>query len=191
MQTRGRGLKFASVIAVVVLALTGFSSGKGHGGTSSSGSSGGSGDGSGGGGCSSSSQDHDSSSSSSGGTTSGLGKSDDDDDDSYDGNDSYDDSDSYGEPTADALQDAHVKLISCATVKAPYATVEVRNPNAVDASFDVAVLFEEAGGTKSMGKVDSIEVPAKDKVTAKIEVDDLRRLKLIDHCEVEENAPQS
>lgn len=153
MQIRGRGLRFASMVVVVVLALTGFSTGRG--GRGSSGDGGGSG-GSGGGGCSSSRQDHDSSSSSSGGYRDDDYDDDDDDYGSGSGSGgSYDDGygDPYGDPPTDGgstsagqVEPAVVKLVKCATVKEPYATVEVTNPHAVDAEFWVAVSFKDRSG---------------------------------------------
>ncbi|MGW0842649.1 hypothetical protein ACWD26_21290 [Streptomyces sp. NPDC002787] len=193
-QTGTRGLRFASMAVIVVLALTGFSTGRGSSG------GGGSSDGGSGGGCSSSSQDHDTSSSSSSGGTSGLGKSDDDYDDYGDGyddpyDDGYDDSydDTTGQPqeTEETLEDAQAELIRCATAKAPYATVKVWNRNTTEGAFNVTVMFEDAKGRMSLGKVERVTVPAQDTVTVRIEVGDDDRAKLVDHCSVEESAPQA
>ncbi|MFF2505089.1 hypothetical protein ACFVTY_17155 [Streptomyces sp. NPDC058067] len=106
-----RGLKLTALATVVVLALTGFSTGRGHGGSgksrggSGSSWSGGSHSSSGGGGCSSSKQNH-------GGGYTGSHHSD------Y-GDDSYDD-DSYGSSggsdtaTDSVTGDADVVIVDCA-----------------------------------------------------------------------------
>ncbi|MGW0822034.1 hypothetical protein [Streptomyces sp. NPDC002845] len=165
-------LKFTAVSALVVLALTGFSTGRGHG------SSSGGGDGSsggGGGGCSSSSQDHDSSSSTSGG---GVSKGDDSDDDSYDddsyggssGSSSNGGSSGGSSGSGKALKDGTAKLISCATVREPYATVEVTNPNTVETTFEVHLVFEDANDLTVSGSVEEVTVPAKEKVSMRIKV---------------------
>ncbi|MET9774823.1 hypothetical protein ABZ023_11245 [Streptomyces sp. NPDC006367] len=155
MTTRGRALRYTAVSALVVLCLTGFSTGR-HGGGDGGG---------GGGGCSSSGQDHDSSSSSSGGDTSSDGdvyKYDDDSSygggtsGSYGSGGSSADSGSGGSGSADSgsgngssgsggsgVQAATVELVSCATADAPYATVEITNPNGREYSFAVTVLFKD------------------------------------------------
>ncbi|MFI6037429.1 hypothetical protein ACIBBD_25290 [Streptomyces sp. NPDC051315] len=120
MNRRRSGLRLTAVLALVVLALTGFSTGsssKSGSGKSGSGSSSGSGGGSGGGGgCSSSSQDHD---------------------------DTDDGSDGTG-GSAENVKDAEVTLVSCATEADAYATVEVTNPNSYGAYFTVTVRFLDA-----------------------------------------------
>ncbi|MFF9816551.1 hypothetical protein [Streptomyces sp. NPDC014006] len=165
MSRWGREFRFLTVSALVVLSLTGFSTGS-H--SSSGGSSGGSKvsksksgssrsgksssrHSSGGGGCSSSHQDHDA-------------YDDDDDDDTYAGDtsagdDSYAD-DSAADATATPQQGAIVKLVSCATRKQPYATVELRNPNAQDGTFEVRISFLDAKGKLVDSEVDHVEVPA-------------------------------
>ncbi|MGW0081124.1 hypothetical protein [Streptomyces sp. NPDC003393] len=209
MQVRGRRLRFTAVLAIVVLALTGFSRGHGH-----SHHSGG-----GGGGCSSSHQDHDSSSS----TTSGGGSS---YDDSYD--DPYGDSsgDSYGDPSGDSYDDTYgsstsggtsggsydrrrthrptstpsggssgtalksgtVKLISCATEKRPYATVEITNPNNRTATFLAWVTFYDADGAFLVSDTSSeVSVPAKGKATTRVPLG-TNFLPAVDHCEADEEA---
>jgi hypothetical protein len=174
--------------AVVVLALTGFSTGRGHGGTSSSGGGDGSG---GGGGCSSSSQDHDtsSSSSSSGGSSSGLGKSYDNDDNDDDYDDSYGDSSGGETGSAEArLEPATVRLVKCATVKEPYATVEVTNPNPTDAAFWVDVSFKAANGATVKDETWKVDVPAGDQVTVDVEMARKSLASSVDHCAAEPEA---
>ncbi|MFE9998250.1 hypothetical protein [Streptomyces avermitilis] len=209
MYTRGRTLKFAAVLTMVVLALTGFSRGRGHGGSHGGHSSGG--------GCSSSSQNHDSSSSStsgggsysSGSTTSGAGS-----DDSYD--DSDDDSYSSGSgssgssggstynrrpthrshPTSSSggdepLKDGTARVVSCATKKAPYATVEVKNPNARKGTFWITVSFMGKDGLEIVDHYVDVRVPAKGKATVDVEVGGAGLVDDVDHCEVDPVAESS
>ncbi len=192
MRSRGRTLRFTAVSALVVLSLTGFTSGRGHGhGYHHSGS--------GGGGCSSSSQDHDDTSSS----TSGGGTYKDDDHDSSGGGsgsyrdpDPYDDSyDDYGSSggsstSAPALEDATAKLLSCATPKRPYATVEVTNPNGDEGSFAVTLTFRDARDAEIISRVEEVDVPANGKVTVKADVrGSADRAARVDHCDLEPAAP--
>src|SRR3954451_13611914 len=174
MHLRGRRLKFTAVLAFVVLALTGFTghgSGKsrsrsGHVGTSHSS----------GGGCSSSAQDHDSSSSSRSHRY-------------YDDDDSYGSSSSTGGSTVSRAstpsghEDGTARLVSCATVKAPYATVEVGNPNARRSSFDVHITFEDAAGLTVDGTIQKVTVPAKGKKTVRVPVTNAsQNAAQVDHC---------
>ena len=155
--------------AVVVLALTGFSTGRGHGGTSSSGGS--SDGGGGGGGCSSSSQDHDSSSSSSGGSSSGGTGG----------------TNGTGSGKRQ-LKPATVRLVKCATVKEPYATVEVTNPNSRDAAFWVDVSFKDKGGATLKDETWKVDVLADDKVTVDIELASKSLASSVDRCVAEPEA---
>ncbi|MFI6936644.1 hypothetical protein [Streptomyces sp. NPDC050287] len=209
MNTRGhtRTLKFTAVLAMVVLALTGFSTGR-HGHRGGSGSSSG-----GSGGCSSSSQDHDgssssnssSSSSTSGGGSYGSGS----DDDSYGGStdDSYGSSSgtsgssggsSYrrrptyrstptasGTGSATPLKDGTARLISCATGTRPYATVEITNPNNREAEFQAWVMFYDAQGTQLLkNSSTTVTVPAKGKANTEVKLGK-RFLASVDHCATE------
>ncbi|MFI6806306.1 hypothetical protein ACIBO6_14970 [Streptomyces luteogriseus] len=201
MQTRGRRLRFTAVLVLVVLALTGFSSGRGRGGSHGHGHSGG------GGGCSSSSQDHDSSrtSTSSGGSygssssSGGSYGSDDDDDDYYGsgGGSSYTRRPNYGStPTSSsgsgsgkALKDGTARLVRCATPAAPYATVEVRNPNGRKAVFSVSVTFEDAQGITVVDRYGDVTVPANGTATVDVRVGGGAGLvDSVDHCEVDRQA---
>ncbi|MFE2263519.1 hypothetical protein [Streptomyces griseosporeus] len=176
MQRWGHNFRFLAVSALVVLALTGFSTGS-HGSTGGGGKTGKSksstsrgsksrSGGGGGGGCSSSSQDHD---------TSHDDTYDDTYDDSYD--DSYDDTygDDAGGATADATatatgmpqQDAIVTLVSCASKKRPYATVQLHNPNDQDGTFDLTISFLDAKGRLLDAETDDVDVPANETVTVK------------------------
>ncbi|MFI0512604.1 hypothetical protein ACH3Y9_21195 [Streptomyces sp. WSLK1-5] len=153
MHARGRVLRFTAVMATVVLALTGFSSGHKSSGRHRSHS-----DGDSGGGCSSASQDHDSYTPRTTGTR-----------------------------RASSLQDGTAVLVSCATKAAPYATVEVGNPNSRQATFEVGFSFTDAAGrtlsseerqvSVSAGGTSRIQLPASPAVLAKL-----------DHCRVEPEA---
>jgi hypothetical protein len=173
MNSRGNALKLTAVSALVVLTLTGFSTGRG-------GSSSGGGDGSGGGGCSSSSQNHDSS---------GSGGSHSDYDDDYD--DTYDDTGSGGADVdaSPAEQDATVELVDCASPTAPYATVEVTNPNAASGSFTVTVTFRDASGAEVTAPAKDVHVPGNDTVTARVEIDDSAAADRVDDCDPDPYAP--
>ncbi|MFD7405042.1 hypothetical protein ACFV7R_20720 [Streptomyces sp. NPDC059866] len=188
MDLRGRTLKLTAMAALVVLTLTGFSTGRGHG-------NGSGGDGGGGGGCSSSSQDHDSSSSTSGGGTwSGT----DDDDDDYGGtsgssgyNDSYGDDNtgpSGSSGSGETLQNASVKPVKCVTGKAPYSRVEITNPNASTATFAVDVTFENRTGGTVKQETWFLEVPGRDKLTVDIESSNRSRAAEVAGCDVDEVA---
>lgn len=201
MPTGTRSLRFTAVLALVVLALTGFSTGRHH----SRGSGGG------GGGCSSSHQDHDGSSSTSGGSSSGSSSG------SYgsSGGSSYDSSSgsTYGSdddgsgtgggsyrrthrPTATpsgsgdggATRDGTAKLISCATAGRPYATVEVSNPNDRRATFTVDVMFlPETPPAIDSGRAD-VSVPARGTKTVRVPFTREAHIDLLDHCDVDGTA---
>lgn len=185
------------MLVLVVLALTGFSSGRGRGG--SHGHSGGGG----GGGCSSSGQDHDSSRSStssggsygSGGSTSSSGGSyGSDDDDHASSGSSYTRRPNHGStPTSSsgsgrALKDGTAKLVSCATPAAPYATVEVRNPNGRKARFSVSVTFEDVQGITVVDRYGDVTVPANGTATVEVRVGGSGLVDSVDHCEVDRRA---
>ncbi|SNX61953.1 hypothetical protein SAMN06272735_3704 [Streptomyces sp. TLI_55] len=188
MKARGRTLKFTAVIALVALALTGFSTGRHH--SSRHGSGGG------GGGCSSSRQDHDSSSSSTSGGGSYDSSYDDDDDDSYSSGGSSSGGGGYTRrPTnrstpsssstgsGEALEDGTVRLVSCATKEKPYATVEVGNPNGRQVKYWVDVTFEDAQGIAVAQKQASVKVSARGKATVRVPLYS-SLIDEVDHCEV-------
>ncbi|WP_399886165.1 hypothetical protein ACGH7X_16890 [Streptomyces sp. BBFR51] len=181
MTTRGRALRFTAISALVVLSLTGFSTGRhghGHGGD-------------GGGGCSSSSQDHDSSSSTSGGgdaykddDTYGSGGSGyhDYDDDTYD-----DDTGSGGSGgNTGGAEPATLELITCATESDPYATVEITNPNATEYTFAVTVFFKDAADTTISDGREETTVPARGVTKVRVPLDGSAAP---DHCELDDTEP--
>ncbi|MGA5708388.1 hypothetical protein ACWDU0_19715 [Streptomyces cellulosae] len=177
MTSRGKTLKLTAVSALVVLTLTGFSTGRGHGGSS------GHHDGdSGGGGCSSSSQNHDSSS--------GGSHRDYDDDDYDDYDDDYGSSGGSGGSEASMSPDAAtVTLVECASEQTPYATVEVTNDDTVDGTFSVTVVFKDAAGEELTRGTEEVLVPAGETTTAEVPVDDETSLPQIDECELDSYAP--
>ncbi|MFI2509416.1 hypothetical protein [Streptomyces sp. NPDC018972] len=163
MNPRGNTLKLTVVSALVVLTLTGFSTGRGGG-------SGGDGSG---GGCSSSDQNHDSSSSSGGGSH----RDHDDDDD-------HDTSGGGGSGDASAsVQDATVELVTCASEASPYATVEVTNPNATDGVFTVTVIFEDTAGAEVAARTQDVDVPANDTATVRVDVGDGTDVTRVAECD--------
>ncbi|WP_309062260.1 hypothetical protein [Streptomyces sp.] len=177
MKPRGNTLKLTAVAALVVLTLTGFSTGRGHGG---------SGDGGGGGGCSSSGQNHDSSSGSGGGSS-----RDDDHDYDYDAGSSSSGGSGSGSggSSSSSPRDATVELLSCASKKAPYATVEVTNPHTVDGVFTVTVVFENAAGAEVVSRSQDVDVPGNGTATVRVNVDDPKRAPRITGCDPDPLAP--
>ncbi|MEU6589072.1 hypothetical protein ABZ923_07550 [Streptomyces sp. NPDC046881] len=203
MPTRTRALKFTAVLTLVVLSLTGFSSGRHHGSRGSSG---------GGGGCSSSHQDHDGSSSTSGGGSYGSssggsygssggssgGSSYGSDDDDYGstgstGGGSYrrthrPTSTASGSGSSAPLKDGTARLVGCATAKRPYATVEITNPNDRKAGFQAWVTFYDDEGTQILSNSSyTVTVPANGRATTRVPVGDRLLLK-VDHCEARPKA---
>ncbi|MEV5234534.1 hypothetical protein [Streptomyces pseudogriseolus] len=180
MTSRGKTLKLTAVSTLVVLALTGFSTGRGHGGGS------GSHDGGGGGGCSSSSQNHDSSSG---------GSYRDHDDDDYDGSDDYGDDDygssgsSGGSEATASPEDATVTLVDCASEETPYATVEVANSSTTSGLFSVTVVFRYAAGEELVSRTEDIFITEGQTTPARIEVDDPASVPLIHECDLDDYAP--
>ncbi|MFE3636598.1 hypothetical protein [Streptomyces sp. NPDC059168] len=168
MRRSGHTLRLTAVLALVVLALTGFTGRHGHARSHS-----------GGGGCSSSAQDHDSSSSV-GKTDSGPHHDDHDDHDGYGtGGSTYGTGGStYGGGShatpgpAPSPRAAKAELVSCATEQAPYATVEVTNPNTVGGDFTVRVQFDGKRGTAVADNTATVTVPAKGTARARVELAD-------------------
>lgn len=173
MDTRGRGLKVTAVSAMVVLVLTGFSSGHGH---KSSGHH--SDDG---GGCSSSRQDHDGSSAAHGGSP---------------GSHSYQPGPTHpstptaapSHTTAPPLKDGTAVLVRCASVADPYATVEVRNPNGRVGVFTVKTRFKNEQGYTMADTGNQVQIPANDKTTLRIPAIGTGRVDEIAHCDVDPRA---
>jgi hypothetical protein len=166
-------LRLTAVSVLVVLALTGFK-GRGHG-------SGHGGDG--GGGCSSSSQNHDSSSTTSSGGGYGSGTHHDYDDDDH-GDDTSGGSSGGSSPSGH--QDGTARLVRCATVKAPYATIEVTNPNATESRFDVHITFEDADDMTVNGTIEKVTVPAQGTKAVRVPVDNAEEsAQRVDHCDLD------
>ncbi|MBY8865964.1 hypothetical protein [Streptomyces sennicomposti] len=190
------------MLAATVLALTGFSRGHGHGHSGHGGS---------GGGCSSSHQDHDSTTSS----TSGGRSAYDDTDDTYgdaDAEDSYGTGGSSsggsssrrpgyrstpsasGTASGGDLAAGKVRLVSCATQKAPYATVEVSNPNGAGAKFTAFVEFRDAEDESVAYRSAEVTVPADGTARVRVPLDDGGvkddgLIHEVDHCAPDPTAP--
>ncbi|MFH9178783.1 hypothetical protein [Streptomyces albogriseolus] len=167
MTSRGKTLKLTAVSTLVVLALTGFSTGRGHGGSS--------GDGGGGGGCSSSSQNHDSSSG---------GSHRDYDDDDYDDDYGSGSGGSGGSEASMSPDEATVTLVDCASEETPYATVEVANTDTVDGTFSVTVVFRDAAGEELDSGTEEVFVPAGETTPVRISVNDAESVPLIEECDL-------
>ncbi|WDO07812.1 hypothetical protein ME763_20310 [Streptomyces murinus] len=180
MTTRTRALKFTAVLTFVVLSLTGFSRGGHHSGHSyGHGHSGDSG-----GGCSSSHQ-----------SQSGY-HHDYDDDDDYGGSGtsagtgagtSGDTSPGYV-PSAGPPQYATVNLVSCATEKRPYATVEVTNSTDSAGRFTVSVSFVDVGGATIASRDTDVDVSARTTKTVKVPFGKGGRMGSVDHCDADPEA---
>ncbi|MFJ9374345.1 hypothetical protein [Streptomyces sp. NPDC101455] len=174
MHTRGRRLKLTAVLALTVLTLTGFSTGRHH-----SGSRHGHGSGGGGGGCSSSGQDHDTSTSS-GGTTNGS---------THRSRPTYRSTPTAtSSATARPLKDGTAVLKRCASVADPYTTVEVRNPNGREALFTVKVAYKDRTGFTLADAGSQVSVPANGKATLRMAAASTGALDRLDHCEVDPRA---
>lgn len=188
-----RGLKLTALAAVVVLALTGFSTGRGHG----SGKSRGHSSSSSGGGCSSSKQNHSGSSSSTTG-----GSSYDDDDDSYgssnsgssgytSGGSSYNRRPTRTPSTSSTSgsgrsADITAKVLKCAGKDSPYASVELRNRGGRDGRYNLTIHFQDASDITVIDGSTSVTVPANGTKVAKVKPGggaDL--LQSIDHCQLD------
>ncbi|MGW6477295.1 hypothetical protein ACWGDS_04995 [Streptomyces sp. NPDC055059] len=186
-----RGLKLTALAAVVVLALTGFSTGRGHGSGKSRGSGSHS---SSGGGCSSSKQNHSGSSSSTTG-----GSSYDDDDDSYgssssgssgytSGSSSYNRRPTRTPSTSGSGRSADItaKVLTCAGKDSAYASVELRNRGSRDGRYNLTLHFQDASDITVIDGTTSVTVPANGTKVAKVKPGggaDL--LQSIDHCRLD------
>ncbi|NEB05013.1 hypothetical protein [Streptomyces sp. SID13726] len=159
MHSRGRVLRLTTVMAVVLLALTGFSTGHKSSGRHKSSHR----DGDSGGGCSSSRQDHDSYSTSGG---SGGGSS---------------------SSRTKVLKDGSVRLVSCATKSDPYSTAEVTNPNSRQGTFKVSFSFDDKDGHLLSVEYPEVTVDAKGTETVRV-MASAALLKHLDHCQVEPEA---
>ncbi|MFE6481625.1 hypothetical protein ACFVGN_01590 [Streptomyces sp. NPDC057757] len=192
MHIRGRRLRFTAVSAMVVLALTGFSSGRSQGDASR--------DSSDTGGCSSSVQDHD-------GSTPGGGSHGNDQQDSPSSGSPGSDASNSGTSTGDSggsshstptapstsgtprpLKDGTAVLVRCASMEDPYATVEIRNPNGRDGLFNLKVNFRDKYGRAVVDTGNQVWVPAKDRTTYRVPVASSGRLDVIDQCVVNPRA---
>ncbi|MFF6985245.1 hypothetical protein [Streptomyces sp. NPDC010273] len=173
MHTRGRRLRFTAVLALTVLTLTGFSTGRHHS-HSRHGSSGG--------GCSSSSQDHDTSTSS-GGTTHGSTNG------SHRSRPTYRSTPTAtSSATARPLKDGTAVLKRCASLDDPYSTVEVRNPNGREALFTVKVAYKGGNGSTLADTTSQVSVPANGRATLRMAAAGTGALDRLDHCEVDPRA---
>ncbi|MFD9002730.1 hypothetical protein ACFV0T_17400 [Streptomyces sp. NPDC059582] len=180
MDRRGHRLRFTAVSVLVVLALTGFSTGRGH--------RGGSHGGDGGGGCSSSGQDHDGSSSGGGTSGSRYHDYDDDDDTTTTGGGGSTAQTPTQTPTGQDVAD--VRLVRCATADNPKARLDVRNYNATDGTFSVHVAFEDAEGVTVDERTMDVKVAARNWAVVEVPLEPAVAAK-VEHCEAEPVAPSA
>ncbi|MFE2940292.1 hypothetical protein ACFXKG_14695 [Streptomyces sp. NPDC059255] len=177
-----RRLKFAAVLVVVVLALTGFSSSKaGKRGSGSKGKS--SSSSSSGGGCSNSKKSNGSS-----GYNSGSHHNAYDDDDSSSGG-------SYDDPTptpavtgtADGVEARIVTCVRPAKGKrkaVTYATVRVETPVGAADRYDIDVTFTDATGRVVDSGETEIDLESGETATVKVAMDSPRQLSRVRKCAV-------
>ncbi|MEW1682339.1 hypothetical protein [Streptomyces sp. NPDC093594] len=85
---------------------------------------------------------------------------------------------------APPLKDGTAVLVRCADMEDPYATVEIRNPNAREALLEVKTHFVDANGSPLLDTSNQVDVPAKDKVTYRVPAK-FQYTDRIAHCEVE------
>ncbi|MFD7769199.1 hypothetical protein [Streptomyces sp. NPDC059787] len=183
MYMQGRGLRLTAMSVMVVLALTGFSSGRVQGNSSQ--------DNSDEGGCSSSSQDHDGSTPGGSDPLGGSSTSSPSGDSYNSGTSNNSGGGSQPTPTVSAsgstappLKDGTAVLVRCASMEDPYATVEIRNPNGRDAVLNVKVSFADKHGYTFLDTGNQILVPAKDKTTYRVPAK-MRYTDRIAQCEVD------
>ncbi|MER5441606.1 hypothetical protein [Streptomyces sp. NPDC002790] len=164
-----RGLKLTAVATLVVVALTGFTTGRSHGHSKSRSSSSG-------GGCSSSSQSHDS-------TSSTVSKG---------GGSSYTRHTTHRSTTSSSttrnLRDGTVKLLECASADQEYALVTVTNPNNRKLRFDAHGTFLAADGRTVADRHKEVEVAADGKVTVGVQVGSRTLAADVAHCDIDPKA---
>jgi hypothetical protein len=162
-----RGIKLTAVATLVVVALTGFTTGRSHGHSKSRSSSSG-------GGCSSSSQSHDSTSSrvSKGGSGSSYTRH------------TRHRSTTPSSSASSSLRDATVKRLKCADAHRAYALVSVTNPNSRQARFDVRIGFLGTDGRKVADGRKEVEVPARSTLSARVPVGSRALAADVDYCAV-------
>ncbi|WP_189713310.1 hypothetical protein [Streptomyces phaeofaciens] len=174
MDRRGNRLRFAAVSVLVVLALTGFSTGKSRGHDSGDD-----------GGCSSSGQDHDGSSSGGGPSSSGPSASRDHD---YGLDATIDTTDTGGggsvAQTPARTDVADIRLERCATADVPNARLYVSNYNDTEGVFLLHVDFVDASGDFVEERTMKVKVAARDWTMVQVNLDPADAAK-VDHCEVE------
>ncbi|MYW68069.1 hypothetical protein GTY65_28940 [Streptomyces sp. SID8379] len=172
-----RGVKLTALAVLVVLALTGFSTG--HKSGSKSRHRGGS---SSGGGCSSSSQRHDTSSHTSSSSSGSYGSG-------YSGTRR---STRRATPTSTGSTgpvEATVKLVRCASAGDPYATVQITNSNRNSGYFRASVDFRDADGQLVGTAQDTFRVGQDSVATVRLKVPATADASRIERCVAVPTAP--
>lgn len=98
------------------------------------------------------------------------------------------DSTASGSSASGQLENAKVKLVTCATKTVPYATVKVTNGNKKTGRFWVSVTFKDADGITIIEESEEVKVSGKDKVTTRIELGGEGLAASVAHCEVDPQA---
>ncbi|MGW6744234.1 hypothetical protein ACWGDX_26480 [Streptomyces sp. NPDC055025] len=182
-----RRMRFAAVLVVVVLALTGFSSGKGK----SRGSSGGGGGG--GGGCSSSKK------SNGGYVGAGAGSGSDYDSDydsDYGSGDDYNGSSSgsTADPYATSSDTVQARVVTCVRRASgkrkavTYATVRVEAPTGTTGVYEIDVDFEDASGTVVDSADTEVTLESGESKTLRISMDFPKQVTRVRACEARATA---
>ncbi|MFJ8001395.1 hypothetical protein ACIQ7D_30535 [Streptomyces sp. NPDC096310] len=181
-----RRLKFAAVLVVVVLALTGFSSAKSGKGGSGKGKSSSSGGSSSGGGCSNSKKSNGSSGYDSGSR--------------YNSQDDYDDEHgssggTYDDPTPTSVATAttggvEARIVTCVQKgkgkrkAVTYATVRVETGAGVTDRYDIDVTFADATGRVVDSGETEIDLESGETTTVKVAMDSPRQVARVKKCTV-------
>jgi len=86
------------------------------------------------------------------------------------------------------MDSAQATLVSCATKKAPYATVKVTNDNKKTGRFWASVTFVDADGVTIIEKSEKVKVPGRGKATTRVDIGGEGLVDSVDHCEVDPQA---
>ncbi|WP_245703946.1 hypothetical protein [Streptomyces lushanensis] len=173
-------MRFAAVLVVVTLALTGFSSGKGSGKGKSKGSGGG------GGGCSSPKK------SNGGYAGAGVGSDHDSDDDYAYGSSGGSTASPYATSTTSGTVQARivtcVRRASGKRKAVTYATVRVETPSGTAGLYEIDVDFKDASGTVVDSADTEVTLESGDSTTLRVPMDSPNQVTRVRTCEARATA---